>query len=140
MWSDSFDSWNALRHLRDEVDRIFAGHGRPRAAVFPPVNIWRSPSGLLVTAELPGVRSESLEITAVQDGLTIRGERSTPSVEEDCRWHRRERRSGTFSRTIQLPFSVDADAVDASCRDGVLRIALTRPEENKPRRIEVKPG
>jgi HSP20 family protein len=132
------DPWRALRLLRTEMDRAFRDIGRPRAAAFPPVNIRSDEEGLMLTAELPGVDPESLSITALKDRLTIRGERRTAPSDEECTWHRRERRWGNFSRTIDLPFAIDADSVDASCRNGVLRARLRRPESEKPRKIEVK--
>ena len=127
-----------LGELRREMDRLFADHDRPRAVAFPPVNILARDDGLVVTTELPGVAPDTLEITAVRDNLTIRGELPAPEAEEGRTWHRRERRSGSFSRTIQLPYAIDAESVDATCRDGVLRIALARPEQDKPRRIKVQ--
>jgi HSP20 family protein len=127
-----------LGELRREMDRLFADWDRPRPAAFPPVNILAHEAGLVVTAELPGVAPADLEISAIRDGLTIRGTLPEPEAEEGRTWHRRERRSGSFSRTIQLPYAIDAESVDATCRDGVLRIALARPEQDKPRRIPVQ--
>lgn len=134
----SHDPWRPMRQLRNEMDRLFTESGRPRAAAFPPVNVWTSPDGVVVTAELPGVDPGTLEIEAVRDTLTIKGERPRTEGDGDRSWHRRERGAGAFSRTITLPYPIDADSVDASCRDGVLRIGLSRPEEEKPRRIEVR--
>ena len=135
-WSQ--DPWRQIRRLQDEMNRVFSGIDRPRATAFPPVNVWSSPDGVAVTAELPGLDPSNLEISATDDNLTLQGELPSPRKEEGVTWHRRERRSGRFSRTIQLPFRIDADTVDASFRDGVLRISLARPEEEKPRKIEVK--
>ena len=134
----SFDPWRRFRQLQDEVNRTLAEYDRPRAAAFPPVNIWTDAEGMVVTAELPGVHSDSLDVSAMRETLTIRGERRPPEQSEGMAWHRRERRYGGFSRSIELPYSIDAESVDASFRDGLLRISLKRPEEEKPRRIEVK--
>jgi len=134
----SHDPWRQIRRLQDEMNRVFSGLDRPRATAFPPVNLWSSPEGVAVTAELPGMDPADLEISATDDQLTVKGEMPAPAQDEGVTWHRRERRSGRFSRTIQLPFRIDADSVDASFRDGVLRISLQRPEEEKPRKIEVK--
>ena len=134
----SHEPWRQIRRLRDEMDRAFSQIERPRAAAFPPVNVWSSADGVAVTAELPGMDPAGLDISATDDNLTIRGEMPAPVQEEGITWHRRERRSGRFSRTIQLPFRISADSVDASFRDGVLRVSLQRPEEEKPRKIEVK--
>lgn len=124
--------------FRREMDRLFADLDRPRPTAFPAVNILADEDGLTVTAELPGIDPDALEISAFRDSLTIRGELPAPEEQEGLSWHRRERRSGSFSRTIELPYRIDAESVDASCHDGVLRIALQRPEHDKPRRIEVR--
>ncbi len=132
---------NPMRRLgefRREMDRLFADMSRPRATAYPPVNISADEEGLVVTAELPGVDPADLEISAVRDNLTIRGELPGYEEDESRTWHRRERRSGSFRRTIQLPYAIDAESVDATCRDGVLRISMKRPEVDKPHRIEVK--
>jgi HSP20 family protein len=129
-----------ISELRREMDRMLADVSRPRAAAYPPVNIAADEDGLVVTAELPGVDPAALEISAVRDQLTIRGELPGYEEEEGRTWHRRERRTGSFSRTIQLPYAIDADSVGAACRDGVLRITMKRPEVDKPRRIEVQIG
>jgi HSP20 family protein len=93
---------------------------------------------VVVTAELPGVDPSKLEINAMRDTLSIRGERLPEEGGPERSWHRRERGTGRFSRTIELPYAIDAESVEAACRDGVLRITLRRPEEEKPRRIEVR--
>lgn len=133
----NLNPWQVLHQLREEMDRSLSGVPTTRPGAFPPVNVWSNPEGVVVTAEIPGVDPATLEITAVRDGISIRGERLTTAREEGMTWHRRERRSGAFHRTIELPYTIDAESVDASCRDGVLRIAFKRPEEDKPRRIEI---
>ena len=134
----SFDPWSRFRQMQDELNRAVRQLDRPKATAFPPVNIWANEEGLVVTAELPGIDPEALEISALGETLTIRGERRVPGEEQEANWHRRERRYGRFSRTIDLPFAIDAATVDASFGDGLLRIGLRRPEEEKPRKIQVK--
>lgn len=134
----SHDPWRQLQRVRNEMDRVFSEAGRPRASAFPPVNVWTSQDGVVVTAELPGVDPSKLEISAMRDTLTIHGELVRPEVGPECSWHRHERGAGAFTRTVALPYTIDAESVDASCRDGVLRISLRRPEDDKPRRIEVR--
>ena len=136
------DPFRELRRLRDEMDRL-AGSlgpagGRPAAAAgFPAVNLYAGRDGLAIVAELPGVEPGDLEVHAHQDTLTIRGVRR-PASEDGRAYHRRERRSGAFTRTLQLPYRVDPGRVEARLEDGVLRLSLGRPEEDKPRRIEIK--
>jgi HSP20 family protein len=100
------------------------------------VNIYGGADGIAVLAELPGVEKEDLDIQAHRDTLTIRGTRRA-IAEKDAAFHRHERRAGSFTRTIQLPFAVDPDRVEAQLENGVLRLSLPRPEEEKPRRITI---
>ena len=134
------DPFRELRRLQDEMDRLagaFAPAGGLTAtAGFPAVNVYAGRDGIAVVAELPGVEPGDLEIHARQDTLTIAGARR-PAAEEPEAYHRRERRGGAFSRTVQLPFRVDPDRVEAQLENGVLRLSLQRPEEDKPRRIAI---
>ena len=133
------DPFRELRRLQDEMDRL-AGALAPAsgltAAGFPALNVYAGRDGVAVVAELPGVEPGDLEVHARQDTLTIAGTRH-PAAEDARAYHRRERRGGAFSRTIQLPFRVDPDRVEAQLENGVLRLSLQRPEEDKPRRIAV---
>jgi HSP20 family protein len=95
--------------------------------------------GIVITAELPGVKQDQLEITVHRDTVTLRGERQDES--EDARaYHRRERGRGSFGRTFGLPFQVDPDQVEAKLSDGVLILTLQRPEQDKPKRIRISAG
>jgi HSP20 family protein len=129
------DPFRELRRLQEEMDRL-AGAFTP-AASFPAVNLYAGRDGIAVSAELPGVAKDELEIHAHRDTLTLRGTRR-PAAEDEAAFHRRERRSGAFTRTIQLPFRVDPERIEARLENGVLQLSLQRPEEDKPRRIEVK--
>ena len=130
------DPFRELRRLQEEMDRL-AGAFTPAAAGFPAVNVYAGRDGIAVLAELPGVEKDELEVHAHRDTLTLRGTRR-PAAEEEEAYHRRERRSGAFTRTIQLPFRVDPERIEAQLENGVLRLSLQRPEEDKPRRIEIK--
>lgn len=121
------DALRNIRRLQYEEDRH----------EFPAVNAFVNQDGVIITAELPGVRSEDLEILTHRDSVTLGGERQTES-EEARRYHRRERRRGRFVRTVSLPFVVDPNKVEADLVDGVLTLDLPRAEEDKPRRINVK--
>jgi HSP20 family protein len=72
-----------------------------------------------------------------QDTLTLQGKREPKVEDENAMWHRRERAYGTFSRTVQLPFHVDPDQVQARFANGVLEIELQRPEADRPRKIQI---
>jgi HSP20 family protein len=111
---------------------------RRAAASFPAMNVLGSDTGLLVTAELPGVKADDIDISVINERLTLSGSRQADEVEEDARYHRRERNFGNFSRTVQLPFPVDAEKVDATFTNGVLNISLPQSEDSKPKKIAVK--
>ena len=90
----------------------------------------------VIVAELPGVEREDLEVQVHHDTLALHGTRR-PAAEREEAYHRRERRGGAFTRTIQLPYRVDPERVEAQLENGVLRLSLPRPEEDKPRRITI---
>jgi HSP20 family protein len=133
-----------FHQLRSEVDRLLTGFLGPTADGFlpgvfrgqPAVNVWEQQDSLKVEMELPGVKSEQLDISVAGSELTIKVNR--PDVDQEgVTYHRRERPVGTFSRMVPLPTDVDADHVEADLRDGVLTITLPKAESAKPRKINV---
>jgi len=104
---------------------------------YPSVNVVENKEGVLVVAEIPGVLKEDVKVQ-LQDGtLTISGERKQPE-EKDSDVLRREIRYGSFSRTIELPESVETEKVTADCANGVLRISLPKREAAKPKEISIR--
>jgi len=132
------NSWQQLREMEREFGRLLGEDTEPRGAAFPPLNVFTDGDGALVTAEVPGVDSKDLEITVRDRTLVLHGERKVPETGEDDTWLRRERLFGRFARSLDLPFAVDSDNVDATYRDGVLKIRLQRSEVDKPRQITIK--
>ncbi len=130
-----------MERLQREMNRLFEGVVPRRlrsAPSYPAMNVWSNQDGALITAEVPGVQPEHIDISVVGETLTLTGERLAPEVGEDARYHRQERGYGKFSRSIELPFRVDADQVQATFDQGVLQIRLPRAEEDKPRKISVQ--
>ena len=101
------------------------------------MNIWVKEDDAILTAELPGVDPDEVEITVKNDTVTIRGERPAEWGEGET-YLRRERRDGAFERSFSLPFKVDPDTVSAQHRNGVLQIMLPRAEVDRPKRIAIK--
>jgi HSP20 family protein len=132
----SSDPFTEMRRLQDEVNRLFSSFDLATSAGFPAVNAFANEDGIALTARLPGVEQDDLEISVFRDTLTLRGRRQ-PEAPDRQAYHRRERGTGEFVRNISLPFRVDPDRVDATIQDGLLRISLHRPEEDKPKRIKV---
>lgn len=136
----SFDPFREMERMQNQLNRLFEGYNysNTRGAEFPPLNIWTAPDSALVVAEVPGILPEDLDISVVNDTLTLRGERKLEELQENQSLHRRERGYGQFSRTIQLPFRIDADKVEATFKRGLLHITLPRTEQDKPRKITVQ--
>jgi len=133
--------WQEMDQFQREMNRLFDPNSRVRAfnsPSYPAVNVWTDEDGQLISAEMPGVRPDDISIDVTGDALSISGERHPDEISKDARYHRRERSFGSFSRTIQLPFMVDTNKVEASFRNGVLLISLPRAEADKPRKIAVK--
>jgi HSP20 family protein len=133
-----------MERLRREMNRLFSDYpDRARlsaAPSYPAMNVWMDENSAIVTAELPGVLPEQIDISVENDTLTLRGDRQPDKEQESVVYHRRERRYGSFLRTSKLPFRVNPEKVDATFKNGVLSITLPRAEEDKPKKIAVKAG
>src|SRR5258708_5504224 len=133
-WPDVF---RETRRAQDEVNRLLAGLRLSQSADFPPVNIWAGGEGATVMAQVPGVNPDELDITVHQDTLTLSGKRDPEQPAPDAIVHRQERPLGPFTRTIVLPFPVDADKGSARFDRGMWTLDLRRPEADKPHHIKV---
>jgi HSP20 family protein len=142
-WQPYEQVWDQLQQFQGEVNRLFdrwtGGGGRfGGAATFPALNAWEENDHLFVEAEVPGLDRKDLEIYVTGGNqLTLKGERRPPATEKGV-WHRQERQYGRFSRTLTLPYPVDADKVDARLEHGVLLVKLAKHESARPRKIAVK--
>jgi len=137
-----YNRFNDLDKLQQEMNQVFRYYmGQPRRMsanpAYPAANIYANKEGLVITAELPGFSAEDIEISTVGDVLTLSGERQEAPVPENARYHRQECACGKFSRTLKLPYSIDAEKVQAHFDKGLLKITLPRVEAEKPRKISV---
>jgi HSP20 family protein len=140
-------SFPQFHQLRDEVDRLFSNlvahptvSGATRLVTgreFPAVNLWEDNENVYAECELPGVRTEDLDISVVGNELSIKGRRSQTS-EPQATYHRRERGVGSFSRTLHVPSEIAADQVQANLREGVLCVTMPKAESAKPRKVQVR--
>jgi HSP20 family protein len=132
-----------VEQLQNELSRLFnrfgdGGWARALAPAYPATNVWEDGENLFIEAELPGVDAKNLEIhVSAGNQLTLKGERKQEIPEKGV-VHRQERGFGAFTRTLNLPFPVNADKVDARFENGVLLIKLPKHEAAKPRKINVK--
>ena len=134
--NDLFSSMREMQRLQDSLNRVLTSAPN-HSAEYPLVNVWASENGAIVRAEVPGIAPEDVDISLVHDTLTIRGSRKPEELKEGEARHRRERGFGEFTRSLQLPFGVEGDKVEAKFANGVLQITLPRAEAEKPRRISV---
>ena len=123
------------RQVANERNRSFRG----TRGVFPPVNLHESDEGYVLTAELPGVAPENIDVSSEGATITLSGERKIERVAGDgVAVHRRERQSGTFRRAFELPAEGDLDAAKATHRNGVLTLDLPKSAAMKPRQIQIE--
>lgn len=122
--------------LHRDWENHWQGFDMDVALEFPLLNAVSTQDDIVVMAEIPGVDPKALDISIVGDTLTLRGERRG-QVSDNDNCIRRERMAGSFSRTLELPFRVDAAKVNARCEHGILHLTLPRAEKDKPRKISV---
>jgi len=139
-WRGPFDELERMRRDLDRLAGDFTGSAfrLPTAGVFPLVNVTEDQNNYYVRAELPGVKTDHLDISVTGETLTLSGERNLPEESEKASYHRREREAGSFSRVISLPARLDVDKAKAHAEDGVLTVVLLKAESAKPRQISVK--
>jgi len=123
-----------------EIDRVFDaffGQTDQGRRWVPPMDLVEVEDHFVLKADLPGLAEGDVNIE-VQDGtLTISGERKTEHEQREKGWYRIERSFGSFNRSLTLPDGVDPDGIEASFSHGVLEVKIPKPEERKPRRIEI---
>ncbi len=128
-----FDLQRALEARLDSnwLDGSTAGTG-----AFPPINVFQQGDNLLAVLEVPGVAKSDLEIQAKGNAIRVSGKKAI-SYPEGVSVHRRERSAGRFDRTLTVPMQIDADAIKAEYRDGVLALLIPRAESDKPRTVPI---
>jgi HSP20 family protein len=140
--------WDPLREaaaIHNEMSRLL-GLGRDANVVAsgrswaPALDVWETDDQIVYAFDLPGVPEDRISIE-IEDGvLTLAAERERPNEARQDRVYQQERRFGVFNRTIGLPKGVDEAGVAADYRDGVLEVRIAKPEQSKPRRVEIGTG
>lgn len=109
-------------------------------SAFPLVNVSNDEENIVLTAELPGIDSEKIDLRVMKDSITIGGEISRPELSSEIHWVRKERKDRKFERTIMLPFEIDPESVEAVYEKGILTVRFQRVESEKPKRISIHAG
>ena len=147
-----FDPLGEMVSLRSAMDRLFedsfvspltwrtlAGSGNGEG-ITPAIDVHETADDLVVTAALPGVKADDVEITITGQTLSLRGQLKADETVERDQYLYRERRYGSFSRSVQLPVRVEGDRAQASFTDGILTLRIPKAEEVKPRQIRIQAG
>lgn len=136
-WNTTFEDMDALRR---EVNSIFdrTNHYIGRNASFPAINIYNQEHDVLIVALLPGLKKENLEVSYLEGAIRLKGDYPTPEETEDKVLLRSERQSGSFDKSVRIPFDIDADNITAHLQDGVLRLVLPKAAQAKSRQISIQ--
>lgn len=132
-----FDSVTQMNILQDRLSRLVNNIQDGRKNEFPPINIWASEEKIVVVAEVPGISAEDIDLQVCNQTMTLKTKRDLANPEEGQSFHRRERGYGQFTRSIELPYAIDSEKVEASLSNGMLRIELTRAAADLPKKITV---
>jgi len=135
-WSGLLDE---LRHEVNPARRASSAAFQGTRGVYPPVNLFETDEGYVLTAELPGVPPESVDVSIEGSTVTLSGERKIEyAAGNGTAVHRRERQSGTFRRGFELPTEIDIDRAKATHKNGVLTLDLPKSPASKPRQITIE--
>ena len=137
---------NEALSLRQAMDRLFedswvsnrAWGNLPGAWSEPTLDVYETPDTVVVQAAVPGVKADQVDITVQGNYLAISGQTKSDTQTEDKNYLRRESRTGTFSRMIELPAGLQTDRADAKFEDGVVTITFPKAEQIKPKKITVQ--
>ena len=140
--------WDPVRDmvtLREKMNRMFedafTGKGEDKelapSSWAPAVDIYETENEIVLTAEVPGIDENDIEIKIEDNTLTLRGERKFTKETKEENYHRLERSYGAFYRAFTLPNSVDADSIKAENENGILRVTMPKKQELKPRTVKI---
>ena len=126
-----------LRSLQEEMNRLFSGYSTGIEEEYPALNIWSNADEVIVTAELPGLELDDINITVKGNYMSIGSERKAVELDKNVKCHRRERASGSFVRSFTLPYEADTEKIVATYKNGILTVKLPRAESSKAKQIKV---
>jgi HSP20 family protein len=150
-WEPTRRGLPPFRSFRTEVDRVFddffqgwsppwQSHeaGETDRRFMPSVNLKETDGEFIVTAEVPGIPKEGLDVTMTEDSVTLKGERREEKETQEEGYLYRETAHGSFQRVIQLPGAISSEKAKAALKDGVLTLTLPKSESSKPKEIKVE--
>lgn len=135
-------AWPTFGELEQQLDRMLSNTTEnPEQAPLgwsPAIDIHETEDAYILEADLPGMRKEDIDLKVVEDRVTLSGARQRSAEHNEKGYRRYERTEGRFERSFRLRGGIDGSKVDAHFEHGVLTVKLPKPEEAKPRQIEVK--
>jgi HSP20 family protein len=139
-----WEPFRELAALQNEMGRwmsqlssgVTPGNGQS-SNWLPTVDVWETENELVLSFDLPGIQEDQIAVELDDNVLTVSGQRERKSEHSDERFYRFERRFGTFSRSVTLPAGVSEEDIKADYTNGVLEIRVPKPEEQKPKRIQI---
>src|SRR5436309_13438692 len=138
---DRGELYREISALQNEMSRfmngLLEGNGRTKQAWVPALDVWETESDIVYALDLPGIPEDKISVELDDGALTISAERERTQEESDERFYRFERRFGMFSRTFGVPQGVTESDVQADYKDGVLEVHVRKPEQPKPKRIQI---
>jgi HSP20 family protein len=139
-----WEPFRELAALQNEMSRfmngLLEGNGQATQSWIPTADVWETDDEVVYAFDLPGIAESAISVELDEGALTIGAERTREHTVEDGKYFRFERRFGTFSRTIGLPQGVHEEDVSAKYEHGVLEVHVRKPEQPKPRKIEIGVG
>jgi len=136
--------FSELASLHNEMSRVMNGlldgNGRAAQSWVPVADVWETADEVVYAFDLPGIPEDKISVELDANTLTVTGERERQQEVENGRYYRFERRFGTFSRTIGLPQGVSEESIKAEYKHGVLELHVRKPEQPKPRKIQIDVG
>jgi len=133
--------FSELASLHNEMSRfmngLVEGNGRTSQSWVPTADVWETEQEVVYAFDLPGIPEDKISVELDSNTLTVSAEREREEKVEDGRYFRFERRFGTFTRTIGLPQGVTEEQIKAEYENGVLELHVAKPEQPKPRKIQI---
>jgi HSP20 family protein len=139
-----WEPFRELASLQNEMSRfmngLLEGNGQSTQSWIPALDVWETESEIVYALDLPGIPEDKISVELDDGALTISAERERKEERQEDRFYRFERRYGTFTRTFGVPQGVAESDVRADYKDGVLEVHVKKPEQPKPKRIQIGSG
>ena len=137
---NKWNPWQELDQIQQEMSRMFGRRiAKPSVPVgYPAVNLWADDASLVLTAEIPGMNPEQLDVAVNRNSIVLSGTRESGKLQEGETYYRQERPKASFTRTLELPVEVDPQSAEAEYAKGVLTLRLSRPAAHQPKKVAVK--